>query len=107
MASSPLNLSAKINSAAQHRLRFVPQSGRVSEMDDSVPLLDGISHKRRIHSIVGVPGRLILAISGPRPRSTHRGSYQGSEYLNYLAPENLVLSVSSEGRHKLNMRAER
>ena len=102
-----INLLSKVSSATQDRLSVVPESGHVTTMNASAPLLDGISHKRRIHSIVGVPGRLILAISGTRPRSTHRGSYQGSEYRNYLTPENLVLSVSSEGRHKLNMRAER
>ena len=102
-----INLLSKVSSATQDRPSVVPESGHVTTMNDSPPLLDGISHKRRIHSIVGVPGRLILAISGTRPRSTHRGSYQGSEYRNYLTPENLVLSVSSEGRHKLNMSGER
>jgi alpha-L-fucosidase len=74
-----INLSSKISSAAQYRLRFVPQSGRVAAIDDSVLLLDGIPHKELIHSIAGTPDRLILDITSVGPEVTFEGRIEGAD----------------------------
>jgi hypothetical protein len=74
-----VNLSSKIDAAAQYRLRFVAQRGRVTAVHDAVLLLDGIPHRELIHSIGNAPDRIMLDITSVGPDVAFEGRIEGAE----------------------------
>ena len=77
-------LSSKITAAAQYRLQFVAQSGRVTAIHDSVLLLDGIPRRELIHPIGIASARAILDITSVGPEVVFEGCFEGAEAATIL-----------------------
>ena len=73
-----IDLTTKIQSATQYRLRFVPQSGSVTAIHDPVLILDGIRHPELIHPVKGSNDRLILDITSVGPKVIFEGRIEGA-----------------------------
>jgi alpha-L-fucosidase len=59
-----LDLTKKIDAAAQYRLRFVPASGKITALRNVVLKLHGVSEPGLIKPVRGKPDELILDITG-------------------------------------------
>lgn len=59
-----LNLTAKIDAAAQYRLRFIPQSGAVTGLTDVVLKLHGVAEPQLLKRSAAKPDELTLDITG-------------------------------------------
>ena len=74
-----IELTAKINAAAQYRLRFVPQSGRVRAIQNAVLSIDGIPHPELIHRSGNESDRLILDLTSVGPQVVFDGRIEGAD----------------------------
>ncbi len=83
-----VDLTKKINDAAQFRLRFVPQGGRVTAVHDVQLMLDGVAEPRLIHADAEHPAELLLDMTGIGQTvvvsGTVSGAAQGSILLQKL-----------------------
>lgn len=74
-----IDLTSKINAAAQYMLRFVPQSGQAISIRNPTLLLDGISHSEMIHSANNSPDKLILDMTSIGPKVVFECRIQGAD----------------------------
>ncbi len=73
-----LDLTSKINAAAQYRLRFVPESGQVEGIHNVVLKLHGVADSRFVKPQKGPSDTLILDITGIGDRVTIEGRVEGA-----------------------------
>lgn len=73
-----LDLTAKIDSAAQYRLHFVPKNGQVTAIRDVVLKLHGVDELRFVKPVKDQPGDLILDITGVAETVEISGHVDGS-----------------------------
>lgn len=74
-----IDLTSKIDAAAQYQLRFVPQDGRVTAIRDMVLLLDGIPQSALIHPVQHTTDRLILDMTSVGPKVVFQAHIEGSD----------------------------
>lgn len=74
-----LDISKRIDAAAQYRLRFVPEGGSPFTISDAEVLLDGIVQLSLLRPEKGRSDSLILTIPGIRPRVQIRARIQGAK----------------------------
>ena len=74
-----LDLTPKIDAAAQYRLHFVPKNGRVTAIRDVVLKLHGVNESRFVKSIKDKPADLILDITGVAETVEISGSVEGAD----------------------------
>lgn len=72
-----LDLTSKINAAAQYRLHFVPKSGKVTAIRDVVLKLHGVDESRFVKPVKDQPGDLILDITGVAETIEISGGVEG------------------------------
>lgn len=73
-----LDLTSKINAAAQYRLRFVPENGTVTGIKDVVLLLHGVPEPSMVKLIKDRPDELILDVTGVAETVQISGRVEGA-----------------------------
>jgi alpha-L-fucosidase len=74
-----VDLTAQIKDAAQYRLRFVPESGRVRSIEDVELLLDGARAPQLVRADSSAPDALILTMTAIGQQVLLRGTIAGAE----------------------------
>jgi alpha-L-fucosidase len=74
-----IDLTAKINAAAQYRLRFVPRTGSVTALSNVVLKLHEVSQPNLVKPVRGKTDELILDITGVAETVQLSGQVQGAD----------------------------
>ena len=74
-----IDLTKKIKDAAQYRLRFVPQQGKVSSIGGVELLVDDVPEPGLIHADSANAGQLVLDMTGIDQKVVVRGIVRGAE----------------------------
>ena len=74
-----IDLTAKINAAAQYRLRFVPRTGSVTALSNVVLKLHEVSQPKLVKPVRGKTDELILDITGVAETVQLSGQVQGAD----------------------------
>jgi alpha-L-fucosidase len=82
--SFSIDLTAKIDAAAQYRLRFVPRAGTVTGLKNLVLKLHGVAEPNFIKVVKGKADQMILSITGVAETVQVSGRVEGAESGNIL-----------------------
>jgi alpha-L-fucosidase len=82
--SFSIDLTAKIDAAAQYRLRFVPRAGTVTGLKNLVLKLHGVAEPNFFKVVKGTADQVILNITGVAETVQVSGRVEGAESGNIL-----------------------